>query len=349
MTLVPVIAWPLLVIVALGLIGLSIAGIVRGGERGVRLAWALRIVMIVLLIIVALRPQLPAEGRGPRASGGLELYFAIDTTSSMAAEDMAGADTAPDAAGSTTRLAAAKADIAAIAQSLPGAQYSLVAFDAAATQRVPLTTDASAIVATASVLTQEVTVYSRGSSIDAAVPLLEQILAAAKEKNPGNQRVLFYFGDGEQTIAAEPGSFESLAPLITGGGVIGYGTEQGGPMLSFDGFGDSFSSLDYIQDYTQSPPVDAISRIDETRLRLIAQQLGVGYTHRTDAASLAQATAGLDVGDLRVDDGVPGGPVELYWIFAIPLGLLLLVEAARVGRTIAEVRRRPSETREDAA
>lgn len=326
MTFSPVLPIAILIVVGIALLAFAVVRVVRGPAR---LAWVLRCLMVLLIVVIALRPALPGSLQGPSASGGLEVYFVVDTTSSMAAEDYEGGN---------TRLDGVKADIAAIGERLDGAQYSLVTFDAAATQRVPLTTDVTALESAASVLTQEVTGYSHGSSVDEPVDLLASILEASKKRNPGDRRVVFYLGDGEQTTGTTPGSFAALKPLLDGGGVLGYGTNAGGRMLEFDGYGDQFSDLGYIQDTTQSPPTDAISRIDETELRSIASDLGVTYSHRTQPGGLDTVLSGIDVGDLTVSAGKPGGATELYWIAAIPLGLLALAELVRLGGALRELR-----------
>jgi Ca-activated chloride channel homolog len=333
MTFSPVIPVALLVVVAIVLVAFAVVQLVRAATRGVRVSWLLRILMVLLFVIVASRPAIAGSTQGPSASGGLEVYFAVDTTSSVAAEDYDGDE---------PRLTGVKADVAAIAAQLVGAQYSLVTFDSSAVQRVPLTTDVTALQSAASVLTQEVTTYSKGSSVDEAVPLLTSLLKASKKANPGDRRVLFYLGDGEQTASTAPGSFAALAPYLDGGGVLGYGTTAGGRMLEFNGFNgftdEQQSSKNYIQDTTQSPPTDALSKIDETELRTIATQLGVSYTHRTAPGDVAALVSGIDVGKLAVSPGKPGGPFELYWIFAIPLGLLVLVEFVRLSAVVRELR-----------
>lgn len=295
-------------------------------ERTFRLRWVGRLAMILLLLVIAIRPTIPGDGQGPKASGGLEVYFVVDTTSSMAAEDFGNGQ---------PRLDGVKADIAAIAEDLSGAQFSLVTFDAAAVQRVPLTSDVSALLSATSVMQQEVSGYSRGSSIDAPVELLEQIVQAAVERNPDNKRIIFYLGDGEQTAPTPPGSFESLAPFFSGAGVLGYGTAEGGVMKKFSGYGDDYDE-GYIQDY--STGADAISRIDEAALRTIADQLGVPYFPRSAGESVARITQGIDVGQITVAEGAPDSPIELYWIFAIPLGLLALLEGIGLSGAIVELR-----------
>ncbi|CAN5460075.1 VWA domain-containing protein [soil metagenome] len=328
---------------------------VRGDGRA-WLIWLSRLAMIVLLIVIASRPTIVGDGQGPSASGGLEVYIVVDTTSSMAADDFGDGQTEPEA---QTRLDGVKADIASIVEELGGAEFSLVTFDAAAVQRVPLTSDDSAMNSAASVMRQEITSYSRGSSIDEPIDLLEGLLVAAAEEEPDQRRVLFYFGDGEQTSGSEPQSFDRLAPYLDGGAVLGYGTETGGRMLEFNGVETGEWGVPepdepiepeapelpvYIQDYSVSPTVDAVSRIDEAALQIVAEQLGVHYLHREPGQSIDSATTGIEVGELTTDEGEPDVAVELYWMFAIPFGLLVLLQIVWMSAPVAEIlstRRRP--------
>ena len=315
MILDPTLPILVIVILAAALVAIAIVALVRG--RGPWWAWALRIVAVLLLAIIAVRPQIPGPQTGPTATGALEVYFAVDTTSSVAAEDYD---------GTQTRLSGIKTDIDAIASALDGAQFSLITFDSSATQRVPLTADGSALESAVSVMTQEVTQYSRGSSVDEAVPLLTSVLASSQRDRPGDRRVLFYLGDGEQTSSAAPGSFAALAPYLDGGGVLGYGTTQGGRMLDFDGFSADADQRAYIKDTTQNPPTDALSRIDEDELASIATDLRVPYAHRTQPGDVAALVRGMDVGTPQLEDRAPTAATELYWWFAIPLGGILIVE-----------------------
>lgn len=309
-------------------------------HRGTKLFidWTLRLALVVLLLVLALRPAIPGSSEGPTATGGLEVYFVVDTTSSMAADDLGGAG--PDGVTPATRLDGVKADVSAIATELTGAQFSLVTFDSSAVQRVPLTSDVTALESAANVMTQEVTSYSSGSSIDGAVGLMTTVLRDAQTENPGVPRVLFYFGDGEQTQPTEPGSFEPLAEYITGGGVFGYGTADGGRMREFTGLADGQGADGpaYIQDRSVDPPVDAISTLDEETLGTIATQLGVKYAHRTSAASLRSLLSGIEVGPLSVPSEPPGQPIEFYWIVALPIGLLLLRETIGVATALRQLR-----------
>ena len=344
---------PVLPIWLLALMTVALGGVIvwrlarKGTSTRSVLLWASRLVMVALLLAMAVRPTVLGDGQGPSASGGLEVYLVVDTTSSMAAEDWDGVGAEPPAA--PTRLNGVTSDVESIVADLSGAQFSLITFDAVAVQRVPLTSDSSAILSAATVLRQEVTAYSRGSSIDEPLGLMSQVLRDAAAVNPDQRRVLFYFGDGEQTSGAQPQGFDGLAPYLDGGAVLGYGTEEGGRMREFNGvdpayFGQpqSGGSVDeqpaYIQDYSGETVVDALSRIDEEALRLVAQGLGLTYEHRSAATSTALATTGIDVGELTATDGEPGSVTELYWILAIPFGLLALLQIVSIGGAVAELR-----------
>ena len=330
MTFTPMLPLPLL----LPILGLALALVVWQlvRQRGTRLVreWALRLVLLLLVAAVAFRPAYGGTEPGPAAEGGLEVYFVVDTTSSMAAEDF-GSDASP-------RLAGVRADISGLAQSFAGAEFSLITFDSSALQRMPLTSDLTALRSAVTVLTQEVTNYSAGSSIDAPKELLERVLADAEEANPDRPRVVYYFGDGEQTVDTEPGSFEAIAPSIDGGAVLGYGTEDGGRMLSYDGYNDMYSETTYIQDFSASPPVDAISRIDEPRLQTIADQLGVSYSHRDAGQSVDALVGGIEFDTPEVSTETGTAPTELYWILTIPLVALLVREWVGLGRALRESR-----------
>lgn len=316
MILDPVIPVWVLVVVGGALSVFAVVQLVSRGTGRARWMWLSRLVMVLLLVVIALRPTLPASTLPPAASGDVDVYFVVDTTSSMAAEDWG--DDEP-------RLTGVREDVLAIAETLVGARVSLITFDAVTVHRVPLTTDVSALAQATRALEQEITTYSAGSSIDEPVEYLTGILTEDAAENPERSRIVYYLGDGEQTSGRQPGSFAELAPVVDGGAVLGYGTEAGGPMKQYTGYDDG-TEQGYIQDY--STGADAISRIDERALGTIAEELGVPYIHRDADSTAAEATEGIRVGDVESPSDVPAAPGELYWIAAIPLAALALLELA---------------------
>ncbi|MDQ0800950.1 VWA domain-containing protein [Arthrobacter sp. SLBN-112] len=297
-----------------------------------RRAWLRRTAIVLLIGAAVLRPGLPG-GTVQAASADLNVFFVVDTTTSMVAEDYGGA--AP-------RLEGVRKDIKAIAEKLPGARFSVITFDTTAHVRMPLSTDTLALETVTDVLEPQVTAYAKGSSITAARKVLAERLAAARDSHPGRPRLVYYLGDGEQTSGKEPAAMAFDAGLVAGGAVLGYGTPEGGRMKqntgldSGDGTGGGAGagrSDGYVRD---SGGQDALSVIDEGRLRTIAAQLGVPYVHRDAGASVADMMQQAHPGRAAHSDsdGSVTAPTELYWLFAAGAFLLALPEAVAVLRRL---------------
>ncbi|MET4095195.1 VWA domain-containing protein [Arthrobacter sp. UYCu712] len=276
MSFAPVLPWwvmvPLTAAVVLGLGGVLFrAWTDRAGPGPVR-GWLCRGGLVLLLLLAAFRPGIPG-GTVQGAASELDVFFVVDTSSSMAAEDFA----FRDSEGGSPRLDCVRQDIRAIAEELGGARFALLTFDSLAVVRMPLTGDTSALGTAVSVLGPQVTAYSRGSSVTAAGPALAERLTAAKQGHPERPRLVFYLGDGEQTSATAPPPLGVEASLVSGGAVLGYGTAAGGRMKENSGDPRRTSGT-FIQD--PGSGTDAVSRIDEIGLRGLAGQLSVPYVHR---------------------------------------------------------------------
>ncbi|MFS0911132.1 VWA domain-containing protein [Microbacterium sp. 179-I 3D2 NHS] len=296
----------------------------RSGSAPTRVLWVLRLVMILACLVMLLRPGIPGGATRTLATD-TDIVLVVDTTASIVAEDWA--DGRP-------RIDGVRDDVRAIVEEYPGARFALVTSDAAAELRMPLTTDTTALIGSLDVLRPEVTRQSRGSSIGIAAPLLRETLAAAAESSPGRSRMVFYFGDGEQTVDTPPESFDAAAEYTDGGAVFGYGTSDGGPMRITSGGVDSGASD---EGYIEYQGQDALSVIDETNLEAVAEQLGVAYEHRTADTAPALPEAPSTTTDYA-DSGEVGDVIELYWIAAIVIVVLLGVELARATMLIARLR-----------
>lgn len=352
MTLSPILSWwvmgPLAAAIVLGLGWVlfrsrQLHG--PSGEAGFR-GWLFRGGLVLLLLLAACRPGLPG-GTVETATTDLNVFFVVDTSSSIAAEDhvpgagqaggrqAAGGDPAGGQTAAVPRLDGVRDDILAIARELGGARYSLISFDSSAAVRMPLTTDTSALEAAVAVLGPEVTDYSQGSSVTAARAVLAERLASARDSHPERPRLVFYFGDGEQTSAAAPRPLGIDGSLVGGGAVLGYGTRDGGRMKENSG-DPTRPAATYIQD--PATGAAAVSRLDEDRLRDLARQLAVPYVHRAagDAAApmLQQATPGT----LQRTAVALDGRTELYWAPAFAAFLLALRETLLVSGQLRELR-----------
>lgn len=330
MTFNPIVPWWILGLIFVASMGLVLRMILRGrggagdpGRGATRRAdvrdWLFRGGLVVLLILAALRPGLPG-GHLTAATSNLNVFFVVDTTSSMVAEDFG---------RSEPRMQGVKADILAVAGELSGARYSVITFDSSAAVRMPLTVDSSALETVVSILGPQITDYSTGSSVTMAGKVLQDRLQAAKESHPERPRIVYYLGDGEQTSAQQPAPLGVESSLVDGGAVLGYGTPEGGKMRENTGWAEDGES-DYIKDRTGGETRDAVSKIDEDRLREIAGQLGIPYVHRTADASTAPLLQDARPGNLDRTEQDLDGRTELYWIPALAALLLALREGVLI-------------------
>ncbi|WP_245413250.1 vWA domain-containing protein [Arthrobacter celericrescens] len=301
LTFAPVLPWWVIAASALAVVA-STALLLARGTRPSRKnrPVLLRAAALLLLLAAALRPGW-SGGDARTAAAGLDVFFVVDSSTSMAAEDYG---------TGAPRLDGVRSDIAAIARELAGAKFALITFDSDAGVRMPLTRDADALAAATDILQPQAAVYARGSSVTAAGPVLKERLTAAREQHPGRPAVVFYLGDGENTSMKQAAADLGIDPgLVSGGAVLGYGSGQGGRMVAGDGA--------YLQENVDGGRQDALSRIDEGQLRRIADGLGVPYVHRDSGDAIGAALDDARPGNLSAAEEDGEGRTELYWIPAL--------------------------------
>ena len=295
----------------------------RAPGPGARALWAGRILLVLMCLVMLLRPGVP--GVPARiASSGLDVLLVVDTTASIVAEDWD---------GDRPRLDGVRDDVETIIRAYPGARFGLITFDAEASMRMPFSHDTTALGSAMDVIAPEVTESSRGSSIGAAHALVAQTLRSAAETGQGQARMVFYFGDGEQTADSGAESFAEAAAFTDGGLVLGYGTAEGGPMRqNSGGLGDD-EDAEYIQYRGEA----ALSVIDEEALRTIAAELGVEYRLRDAAEALRPPTAPTTTVDYAssATTRVVG---DLTWIPAIVVVAILVFEVGRATMRVVQLR-----------
>lgn len=320
MILQPLLPVALVVVLTLAVAGFAAWRLVA--TRGVtRLAWVGRVGIVLACGLLLLRPGI-AGGSAETLATEVDVVIVVDSTASIVAEDWNGRE---------PRLDGVRADVDEILAGYPGARFALLSFDSAALIRVPLTTDATAVASSMSVLRPEVTSRSQGSSVGVAAELLERTLRAAADLTPERSRLVFYLGDGEQTSSDSVESFAGSADVIAGGAVLGYGTTSGGQMRRTDaGVGGPGEYIEY-------QGSRALSTIDPQNLEGIADDLGVTYQQRSADAALELPE--VPPTQVVTTDATTGSVAELSWILALVIALLLAVELARATSSLVEARR----------
>lgn len=274
----------------------------------------LQVLMVAILFIINLRPMIETDG-AIVATTDTDVLFVVDNTISMLAEDYN---------GTGRRIDAVKEDCKHIMELLPGARYSVISFGNDARRVIPYTNDAGLAEQAIKTLNGQSQYYATGTNMSVAIPVMKEALAVKDTTT----RIVFFISDGEITDKKPLQSFAELAPLIDGGAVLGYGTEEGGPMKVTAFVGDT-SGGEYLEVLEGYEYVPAKSKIDEETLQKISGELGVDYIHMQTSEDADMLIEGLkSIEGLLDGDGTTTtkGYADIYFYFLIPLIILFLVD-----------------------
>ena len=280
----------------------------------------LQILIIILLFVINLRIMIPSNN-SKTIKNDLDILFVIDNTISMNALDYN---------GSNTRLSGVKEACNYIIDELNGSRFSVITFDNTSRIVTPYTYDTNITREAISIMTPINELYAKGSSIDVSLDSIMYSLKNSKKKNDNN-RIIFFISDGENTSNNSIKSFKSISKYISDGAVLGYGTKKGGYMKDES----EYATNEYIMDYTSTNFGKAISKIDEKNLKEIANDMDVDYIHVTnsnDINSKIKQIKNKTKSTLESND--KSSYDDIYYIFVIPLLILLFIEFDRFRRRI---------------
>lgn len=279
-------------------------------QRGARWLWVLRALMVVTVVGILVRPGI---GVKPTESlvRDLEVLVVVDRTASMGAEDWN---------GNKPRMEGVRKDLRALSKNLPSSRFALMTFGGSTRLELPFSSDTQTFNVGVATIQREHGYYGSGSTVDAPLANMTEVLERAEEQHPDRNRAVIFVSDGENTESeGSQESFEGIDDLTETALVLGYGTEEGGKMLI-----DPEEPGDYITDDDYNT---ARSHIDEENLKTIADQMGGDYLHRTEPGGLDAWTDKLEedfTKDESDEEAVPEH--ELYWMFALALFAMALVD-----------------------
>jgi Ca-activated chloride channel homolog len=276
----------------------QLAATVNRSRRVLR--FALLMLGLALAIISLARPQWGYIYEDVKRKG-LDLLFAVDTSRSMLSNDVP-----------PNRLERVKLAAQDLVNQLQGDRVGLIAFAGRAFLQAPLTIDYEAAVESINDLDTK-TIPEGGTNISEAINLAVNTFG----KSAAGNRALIIFTDGEELSGDAAKTAKAAADAGVKIFTIGVGTPQGSliPVNSDDG-GTAF-----VKD---SAGQVVKSKLDEKRLREIAQVTGGFYLHlddgpRTMAQLYSQGLANMKAAD--IDARLGRRPIERYeW----PLGGAML-------------------------
>lgn len=286
-------------------------------RRGV-IPYIRQIAAVLLLFVVNLRPMYPSDNITVKASKmDINVIIVVDDTISMLGDDQQGYD---------TRLDKAKADIAVIMENLPGARFSIVAFNNNVHVMTPLTDSIDYINNAIDSIYPLSPTYATGTNISDCVRTLEDILEDAKGEDGNTEVVLFFMSDGENTDNNRLRSFTSLQDYLSGGAVMGYGTSRGGHMLYYNRLHDQYQRV-------MDGASDAVTRIDEDNLESMALDMDIPYINMSQDGALEPVLESIrEMHEAEPEDDTRQGYVDVYYVFMIPLAILVAYEFVSLKR-----------------
>ena len=269
----------------------------------------IRLGLIFLLVFcIGLRP-VTVEKNYEFSCKNLDVLFVVDTTISMWAEDYHGRN---------KRMDGVKKDVAYILDELAGSNFALVTFDDQTQVLSPFTQDMQYIENLMDTLSIPDSYIATGSDLTKPYKDIESLLLSSSKKE-NRKTIIFYISDGEITNGKKLNSYSELSQYVDAGAVLGYGTKSGGKMRE-DNWG-------YIYDYETYS--DAVSKIDEENLKQIAADLDIPYLNvNGDNASIKGTIELIKETSKTITEQGKGAEIykDTYYLFAIPLALLLLLE-----------------------
>lgn len=302
MTINPIIPIWLMLIICAGLLLLK--------RRGA-LSYVRQIIAVVLIFVINLRPMVQSDNVTTNVNK-LDVYvlFVVDDTISMLARDYD---------GDTERLEAVKNDCHKIIDGLDAAKFAFITFNNDASLVMPFSDDADYAASVLDTINPIDYMYASGSSMNVCRELMTNTLKRASDRGDG-KIVVFFISDGENTNGDSLESFADAGKYIDGGAVMGYGTDEGGEMYVTSYYTDEEEVVKDTSKYPYGEP--AVSKIDEDNLKQIAQDLTVDYVNmnRENADDLAAYVR--DLADSTEETSVEHGYVDIYYIFA---GLLMVM------------------------
>lgn len=277
------------------------------------------IVIVILIFVINLRIMIPSSNSQIIANN-LDVLFVIDNTISMNAEDYD---------NNNTRLYAVKKDCKYIIKRLNGARFSLITFNNTAKIVTPYTKDANITMEAIDVIEPIDELYARGSSLNTPIETIISSLKSSMKKED-KKRIVFFISDGEITDESTMKSFAEIAKYVDNGAVMGYGTIKGGYMKTKNKYSEK---EDYIMYYDNHNYGKAISKIDENNLTKIAKDINVEYINMEKQSKINNKLKEIEN---LVDSGIESSDKstydDIYYIFVIPLLILLMIEFNQLRR-----------------
>ena len=290
-----------------------------------------RILIIILMLIISQRPYLSPQEivdedtkdeEKESTETMTDIIFMIDNTVSMNAND----------SREKTRIKSVKEDIYYLVDNFPTSRYAIITFNNLAKVLYPFTEDGELIKDIVNRLHVTNPIYSTRTSIDLPADVIKKIINENNVKNKNSKiehkYLLFFMSDGDAGKTSNI-KYSGLSSLLSGGAVLGYGTTNGGK-IDISEFAEITAVIDssgFLID--SSTKKAAISKLDESNLKNIANNLKLDYYQMDDnyLTILDNIIQKTNNSDNRIE-------IELYYYFSAFLLIIYFIEYLYCRRSI---------------
>ena len=286
-----------------------------------RMNTVIEIVCIILIFIINLRIMLP-NGETNVFKSDINVLFVIDTSVSMRALDYD---------GNKERFEGVINDCCYIVNELSGCNFSIITFGDTAQQVIPFTADTDMIQAELKTISLENDSYAKGTSLNLVKNELEKVLKKLnKDTNEQKQCVVFFISDGEITKQDESlENFSNIKQYASNGAIMGYGTSNGGKMINSTFKDATESEMHYLYYYDANGNMQTgISKIDENNLKKLSADIGIDYIKMDKTSNIKYKIDSIkeQMNESLSNEDKALMYKDIYYIFAIPLGILLIIK-----------------------
>ena len=279
-----------------------------------------RTAIVILLLVISQRPMIK-DGGGIVYKLEMDVLFVIDNTMSMNAVDVNG----------NTRLNAIINDCKTIIDKMKGANFAIITYNNYSQVRVPFTNDSEIALDVLNNLQIVDPSYATGSTLNLPYDDMKMLLLSSKSKSR-HYRVVFFISDGELTnpenLTQNIEQYKDLNDLIDNGAVLGYGSVDGAKIKVTDGVNlkGMVDNENYLLDKSKIPAEPAISKLDETTLKALANTISLDYIHMTTNNNINNKIISIKNNAIAVEEAKQYVDKDIYYFFTAALLILLLYE-----------------------
>lgn len=324
------------IVVASFVVGVSLFTARRAHNDALVWDWLRRGLLLLALLAASLGPT-QVSNTTSAAVNQTDVFFAVDTTGSMAVGDAR----LPGKAQPVTRLSASREIIRNVMKLYPSARYAGINFASSANIDLPVTADREAVLSWVDNLEVEPTAVSAGSSLDQPLDTLIKAMQDVHAQRPHDVIVVYYLSDGESTSSRQRRTFSALREFVDGGAVISVGSAHGGqvPLVTAQNTREISRSASptspngWVNDPDTKKP--AISRMDASTLKSIADEMSVDEVDGSQSLDSLKSHASSR---FLVEKSTRRRAVRSYmvWPFALIIAVLAIWE---LGVDVARMRR----------